>query len=69
MKSRFAQSAGHSGWRGVTLLALLPVVLASFATAFWTHGAVRSVAGDVYCVAAVAVLVLAWKISFGKRDA
>jgi hypothetical protein len=69
MRSRFVRSATRSGWRGVALLGLLPVAFAAFGVAFWTHGTVRSVAGDVYITAAAVILVLAWQISFGGKDA
>lgn len=68
MLSHLRRSATRSGWRGVALLGLLPMVVAALLTALCTRGAVRSVAGDVYCVAAGTVFVLAWQISFGGRD-
>jgi len=67
MSSRLARSATRSGWRGVVLLALLPVALAAFGVALGTHGTVRSVAGIVYCFAAVGVIALAARLSFGGR--
>lgn len=69
MRSRFLRSAGRSGWHGLVLLALLPVAAGSFCTALETHGTVRSVSGDVYCFAAVAVVLLGWQISSAGRRA
>lgn len=67
MRSRFRRAATRSGWRGVVVLAMVPVVGASSAIALRTHGTVRSAAGVVYCAAAAVMLTLAWKISFGRR--
>lgn len=69
MRSRFLRFSGRSGWRGVVLLSLLPVLFASFGIALGTHGVVRSAAGVLYGFAATAVAALAWQISFGRRGA
>lgn len=68
MRSRFVRSATRSGWRGVALLGLLPMSLAAFFIALCAHGVVQSVAGDAYCVVAGLILLLAFQISFGRRN-
>lgn len=69
MRSRFWRSASRSGWRGVVMLGLIPVMAASFPPAIWAHGVVKWTAYGVYCAAAVAMLALGWQLAFGRRDA
>lgn len=66
--AQFKRSATRSGWRGVVMLGLIPVMVASLPPAIWAHGVVKWTAYGVYCAAAVAVLVLGWQISFGSSD-
>lgn len=66
--SGFRRSATRSGWRGVVLLALIPVVVASFAVAVFTHGTVRSVAGDAYCTAAAGMIGIGLNMALRSPD-
>lgn len=67
--AQFKRSASRSGWRGVAMLAQVPVMVGTLPFIVWTHGVVRWTAYGVYCAAAVVVLVLGWRLSFGRRDA
>lgn len=69
MRSRFLRSAGRSGWRGVVLLALIPVVAMSFTVALTTRGTVHAVAYGVYVAVTAVMLVLGWRLAVGGWDA
>lgn len=66
MPSQFVRSATRSGWRGVALLALIPVLAGLFAAWAFTSNDWWMLA---YVVVAAVFLVIAWRLCFGDRDA
>lgn len=69
MRSRFVRSATRSGWRGVALLGLIPVLVGLFSVAVLTHGVAHTAAYCVHVAATAVFLVIAWRLCFGDRDA
>jgi hypothetical protein len=68
MPSRLPRFAARRGWRAAVLLGLMPVLFAAYETAALAHGAIWIVAYGVYVVTAVVFLVLAWQLSFRRRN-